>query len=288
MITLDGHVKVMDFGLAKRLAPKQAGGQQVKLTELTREGAALGTLSYMSPEQLIGEEVDTRSDIFSFGIILYEMLTGVYPFQSARTAETAGAILKDDPPPLARFRPEVSDVLQHVVGKMLAKTRERRYQLIHEVRTDLQQVVDEAGKPTRRAVSQWTVVPAGGSWRRRTWWAAASMMAIIVTVVLWTQWRRPPESGPVIRTVLRLPPSDQLLVRNEAPMVISPDGSRLVYVASRGGRSRLYLRPMDELESTPIPGTLSAAHPFFSADGHWMGFFAEGKLKRIAISGAWR
>ena len=137
MLTADEHVKVMDFGLAKCLEPGQTGSEQVTLTRLTKEGALLGTVSYMSPEQLAGQDVDTRSDIFSFGAILYEMLAGVHPFQKAELMETASAILRDEAPLLSRYQDQIPEVLQHTVRKMLAKKPSKRYQSVHEIRTNL-------------------------------------------------------------------------------------------------------------------------------------------------------
>jgi serine/threonine-protein kinase len=137
MLTPGGHAKVMDFGLAKQLA--QGGVQSEDETEsrLTQQGYTAGTLSYMSPEQLCGREVDLRSDIFSFGVVLYEMVTGVHPFRRQSPMETASAIQKDVPLPLSRYTEDAPDLLQHIVRKMLAQDLDQRYQLMHEVRTDL-------------------------------------------------------------------------------------------------------------------------------------------------------
>jgi TolB-like protein/predicted Ser/Thr protein kinase len=139
MLTASGHVKVMDFGLAKR-----AGKQDEDITAaLTMEGSTLGTLTFMSPEQVRGEAVDTRSDIFSFGVVLYEMLTGVHPFRTGTQAETVNAILNEHPSPLSRYTEDTSDILQHTVEKMLAKDPDERYQLIREVRTNLKKLTEK-------------------------------------------------------------------------------------------------------------------------------------------------
>ncbi len=137
MLAVAGHVKVMDFGLAKRL-PASEDEEQEQTTDLTEKGSALGTVPYMSPEQIRGQAVDTRSDIFSFGVMLYEMLTGVNPFRKSTTMDTAQAIISETAPPLARYTHDIPELLQHVVRKMLNKEADRRYQLIHEVRTDLE------------------------------------------------------------------------------------------------------------------------------------------------------
>ena len=135
MITTGGYPKVMDFGVAKRLTPSEEDSQgRLKLTET---GVRLGTLPYMSPEQTRGERVDTRSDIFSFGVVLYEMLTGVQPFQKDSAVETSNAILKETPAPVTNYLDGTPIVLPLTVRKMLAKDPDRRFQLIHDVRTDL-------------------------------------------------------------------------------------------------------------------------------------------------------
>ncbi len=143
MVTPQGHVKVMDFGLAKRLVPAEGVGSQAEtLTgSLTKTDTTMGTLAYMSPEQLRGEEVDTRSDVFSFGVVLYEMMAGVHPFLKPQRMETASAILRDEPSPLGHYVPDLPEVLEHTVKKMLAKHHQHRYESAREVRVDLEQPV---------------------------------------------------------------------------------------------------------------------------------------------------
>jgi TolB-like protein len=137
MLTPGGHAKVMDFGLAKQMAPDDVQSEDETQSKLTRQGLTAGTLTYMSPEQLCGREVDLRSDIFSFGIVLYEMVTGVHPFRKGSPMETASAIQNDVPAPLSRYTEEAPELLQHIVRKMLAQDLDQRYQLMHEVKTDL-------------------------------------------------------------------------------------------------------------------------------------------------------
>jgi eukaryotic-like serine/threonine-protein kinase len=153
MLTQAGHAKVMDFGLAKQLI--SAGGidsQEKTSTALTRSGMTLGTLAYMSPEQLRGGAVDARSEIFSFGIVLFEMLAGIHPFKQDSGMDTAGAILKDAPQPLGELRPDIPVLLQHIVRKMLAKDPEDRYPSIHDVRTDLKELFEESNSPAKSKV----------------------------------------------------------------------------------------------------------------------------------------
>jgi len=150
MLTQTGHAKVMDFGLAKQLIPP--GGidsQDESVSALTRSGMTLGTLAYMSPEQLRGETADARSDLFSFGVVLYEMLAGVHPFKKPTGMDTAVAILKDTPQPLGELRPDIPVLLQHIVKKMLAKDPNDRYMSIHEVQTDLRELMEESNRPAQ-------------------------------------------------------------------------------------------------------------------------------------------
>ena len=166
MITKAGHAKVMDFGLAKQLIPP--GGienQEETVTALTRSGMTLGTLAYMSPEQLRGEAVDARSDIFSFGVVLYEMLAGIHPFKKKTGMDTASAILNAAPQPLGEFRPDVPVLLQYTVKKMLAKDPHDRYASIHDVRIDLEGLQEGSDQPPlekhiRLKPSFWAAVAA--------------------------------------------------------------------------------------------------------------------------------
>ena len=142
MLTTEGHPKILDFGLAKRLAPVEGvESEDQTITNLTQQGSTVGTLAYMSPEQVRGQPADARFDIFSFGIVLYQMLAGVHPFQRPHAMETASAILRDEPAPLARHVKGATELLEHVVGKALAKDPEERYQSAGELKTDLRHLI---------------------------------------------------------------------------------------------------------------------------------------------------
>ena len=282
MLTPEGHVKVMDFGLAKRMIPAEGVGSHDETfsSSLTNTGATLGTLPYMSPEQLRGREVDPRSDIFSFGVVLYEILTGVHPFQKDSPVETANAVLNEVPAPVTKFLDAAPGLLQHTVRKMLAKKPDRRYQSVHEVVTDLAELASgsedsfETAPDVERSVSQ--ILP----------WGIAGLSIVALLLALLWQWQAtdPVEPTPT-RFRLGLSP-DQSLHTNPAPaMAISPDGKRLAYAVTESQGINLYVRALDELEGRLLAGTEGAHSPFFSPDGQWVGFGANRKLKKVAFSG---
>lgn len=187
MLTPQGHAKVMDFGLAKQLVSAgEVGSQEHTLSaDLTKTGITLGTLAYMSPEQLRGEEVDTRSDVFSFGVVFYEMITGLHPFLKPRQMETASAILTDEPSPLSKYARDFPEGLQHTVEKMLAKQADERYESAREVRVDLEQLVGGAV----------SFIPVGRRLTRRGWLALTGLAVVATLATLagldvggWRDW----------------------------------------------------------------------------------------------------
>lgn len=280
LMTEDGHVKVTDFGLARQIARGTEQSSGISST-FTQEGALSGTLVYMSPEQLRGEVLDPRSDIFSFGVMLCEMLTGVHPFMKPSVIETANAILNGDPPSIARFIPEASPLVEHTIRKMLAKDPELRYQSVHEVRTDL---------------AEWEAAPAAHvdaetppkNWRRMLAWSAAccALTGVLAGVAAWhLKPAAPGNPVPVTRLAMALPQGEALAQGVLPDVAFSPDGAYLAYAAVRGGKTQIYLRTMDQVQGTPIPGTEEGSGPFFSPDGKWLGFFGEGRLKKVSLGG---
>ncbi len=184
MLTVGGHIKVLDFGLAKRLAtPGAADSQFETASRLTGQGVTLGTLAYISPEQLRGHPADARSDVFSFGILIYEMLCGEHPFSKSTTMETAAAILNLPVPPMTLYRQDVPEILEHIVSKMLAKEPEERYQHVHEVRTDLERV-DARPRPIEEH-SPALRLPALGKKQRRIGLAAFAVAALVAALAFW-------------------------------------------------------------------------------------------------------
>jgi serine/threonine-protein kinase len=293
ILTPEGHVKVMDFGLAKRILSQGATEQEVT-AGLTREGSTLGTLSYMSPEQIRGEDLDARSDIFSFGVILYETLTGEHPFRRKQPMETAAAIMNEPVPPLGRFLGEVPNRLEWVISKLLSKESGRRYQLIHEVKTDLEDLKKELKTGSTHGattVSQIDDRPTAHDRRQLLPWVAATcVLAVLLALSVWRPWGSSTmqEPNPLRRLDVRLSPGVSLSISSTGPATaLSPDESTIAFIGrpDEGGESRIYLRPLDQLEAEALPGTEAAYNPTFSPDGEWIAFRAKERLQKISVKG---
>ena len=267
MITRDG-VKVLDFGLAKT-APRIALDGATLTAPLTVEGIVLGTPQYMSPEQIEGGDADARTDIFAFGCVLYEMATGKRAFNGKTIASVTGAILSSDPPTLPGLPPG----LERPVRRCLAKDPEDRYQSMRDLVLDLHTVPQEP-----RAKQSGT---------RRWWWAACT--ALVAAIAAFAGWlARPAEERPRHHLSITPPPDHyfQTLIGEEGGTAISPDGSTLAFIAlGKTGLQQLWVRRMDAGQARPMLGTERSRHPFWSPDSRTLGFFADGKLKKIDVSG---
>ena len=276
MITRDG-VKVLDFGLAKtapKAAPPKAAPDDATLTKaLTGEGIVLGTPHYMPPEQIEGGDVDARTDIFAFGCVLYEMVTGKRAFEGKTKASVIGAILSSDPPILSGVPP----ALEILVRRCLAKDPEDRYQSMRDLVLDLHTVTREP-RATQAVVSTRP--------RRWLWAALAALAATLAALAGWLA--KPSEELRRVRLSINPPPGHhfQSLIGEEGGSAISPDGSTLAFIAiGKTGVQLLWARRMDDGQERPLPGTERARHPFWSPDSLFLGFFADGKLKKIDVNG---
>jgi serine/threonine protein kinase len=282
-VTPDGKVKVLDFGLAKAFAGDQAEvnlSHSPTLSDMaTQQGLILGTAAYMSPEQARGKPVDKRTDIWAFGCVLYEMLTGKAAFQGEDVTEILAAVVKSgvnlDLLP-ANIHPRVREV----ITRCLQKDQRRRYSGISDVQYEIEQVLTDSSGILVPPIS----VPMESRSTTKTLlpWAIAFLGIIVAGVVVWNI--RAPEPHRVIRFDYELTEDQQFVNLWNPLLAVSPDGNQLVYSTSEG----LYLRSMDRLDGKLISGSNeNPLQPFFSPDGQWVGYYAPGeqKLKKIAASG---
>jgi eukaryotic-like serine/threonine-protein kinase len=285
-ITNDGRVKILDFGLAKLT---QLEGIQSQTDVPTRRvdtdpGVVMGTVGYMSPEQLKGRLVDQRSDIFSFGAILYEMLSGRRAFHGGSAAETMSAILKEDPPELSDTNRNVSPALERLVNHCLEKNPEARFHSARDVAFALEAVSGSA-VATETTTAQ-SFVPRG--FRVRQWlpWALAAIGLLMAAITFaWAYFRRErADARPieVMRFTIPIPEKAQTF---GAP-TISPDGRYVVFrVNTDDGKELLWMHALGSFEGRPLVGTDGGFQPFWSPDSRAVAFFAKGKLKWIDVSG---
>jgi hypothetical protein len=285
MLTEAG-AKLMDFGLAKPAAPAvaAAGTGAVTVSKLlTEEGSIVGTLQYMAPEQLEGKEADARSDIFSFGAVLYEMATGRRAFEGKAGVSVVAAILEKEPEPISAIKPMMPLALERAVRKCLAKDPDTRWQCAADLRDELKWISEagsQAGVPAP--------VTARRKIRERVWWPVAALLLVLLAVLGIATWRLATRTELSFRASILPPDNASFYFQGEygGPPVISPDGRRLAFVA-RGmdGKNALYVRPLDALTSQRLEGTEGASFPFWSWDSRFLGYFAAGRLKKIDASG---
>ena len=289
MLTKTGS-KLLDFGLAKYSPVAEAAAHTIPATAtspLTGKGTILGTLLYMSPEQLEGRELDARSDIFSFGAMLYEMLTGVRPFGGQSQASVIAAILDREPESLAALAPTTPPTLDRVVRKCLAKDPDRRWQSAGDLCDELSWIAQESG-------ARPAVVPARGPSPARSWIApvVGILLALTaLTVAGVSAWRRLQSPPPVVGRYLTIVPGVAQLTRGG--IAVSPDGKYLAYlgtvseaaVTGPAAPRRIYLQRSDAESATAIAGTEGASSPFFSPDGLWIGYFIETGLMKVSVLG---
>jgi Tol biopolymer transport system component len=275
----DGVVKILDFGLAKLtlpIDPRQAAGSH------TVTGVIVGTAAYMAPEQVRGETVDARADLFALGTTLHEMLRGERPFSGASIVETMHAILTTEPPNLSSVNRQVPRALATIVARLLKKAPEARFQSAADLVWALEQV---AQAPTDIDAHP-AIVGESAIVKRPRWlpWALLSAAAVVFLAGAWS-WRggagREPDAMPLIQAVWTLPPGTSL---DSAP-VVSPDGQHVAFVGADASGSRLFVRNRAASHAVVIPGTEGAKHPFWSPDSRSLAFFARGQLMRVLLAG---
>ena len=286
-VTPDGKVKILDFGLAKAFEEEVSEAdmsQSPTLTEeMTRAGVILGTAAYMSPEQAKGKPVDKRADIFAFGCLLYELLTGKRAFEGETVTETIAAVLKSEPnwdalPGAAPWR------IQELLRRCLTKDVHDRLDGIGNVRTEIKLALEE---PTIVSPTGLSRATQRMRWRGAMTVSLAVLAAAAVGVAVWSLMRSSlTPLRPLTEFVIAPPPTAPLDNGSRNELSISSDGRRIVYLVQSGSTPELYVRAMDDPVSRPIPGTeFAAGNAFFSPNGESVAFFAGGNLKRVSLTG---
>ena len=297
MLTKSG-AKLMDFGLAKpapgmvsaaSASPFTPSTPTVNLaalsadaSNLTQKGTVVGTFQYMAPEVLQGAEADARSDIFSFGCMLYEMVTGRRAFEGKSQLSVLGAILDHEPESVSAVRPSSPPRLDETVRRCLAKNPELRYGCMHDVRIQLLALA-EAGPQGEGATAA-----TKAAFASKTPWFIAAVAALLAIAVGAAYLFREPKPQPLVRSSILPPPGTSFvtMLPSAGPPALSPDGTRLAFTARNAqGKVLLYVRPLASSTAQPLNGTDDAMYPFWSYDGRDLGFFADGKMKRIHADG---
>jgi Tol biopolymer transport system component len=282
-VTPEGKVKVLDFGLAKAFEGDAASEDMSNSPTLSRaatmQGVILGTAAYMSPEQARGRAVDKRTDIWAFGCVLYELLSGKQAFDGEDITEILAAVVKTEPD-WQVLPPTTPGPIRILLKRCLQKDKTLRLQAAGDARIEIQEALTAPASVATVSVAANRLA----GWRLAVFIALSALVA--ATVAGFAVWNlRPAPQLPVTRTVINLPPGDQLAALDFPAIAISPDGARIAYVAFHSGTRQIYLRALDSLEAKPLAGTEGANTPFFSPDGQWLGFFASGKLKKILVNG---
>ncbi len=278
MVSKDGFVKIVDFGLAKS-TPVELRSVEPTSSVATEPGRLVGTVAYMAPEQARGQVLDFRSDQFSLGVVLYEMATGVRAFQRGSLVDTISAILNHEPPSLAKVRPDLPAPLRWVVERCLAKDPDDRFgctQDLAGVLSGIRDLIDVAPSEPKRPPASWA------------WLAGVAGVALLAALVSRSYPWQAAAPAPTVRFDVYAPAQAAFNFDSSAPAppAISPDGRTLVFgVRDAGGKSLLWVRPLDGFEAHPLPGTDGATYPFWSPDSRLIAFFAEGKLKKVAAVG---
>ena len=285
-VTNDGRIKILDFGLAKLTQTEAATAELSRLETGAPRSAAgmiLGTVGYMSPEQVRGKPSDARSDIFAFGAVLYEMISGKRAFHGETAADTLSAILGKEPPELSDTAPNFSPAMTRIVEHCMEKNPAQRFQSMHDVAFYLETL---SGVSTT-GITAPAVAPARSSVKALLPWTVAMLMAIIAAVAWFSVGRSgtAPSEKEVMRFVVPLEARQRSLINAYGFLAISPDGRSIVYTGVEDQVIRLYLRNMDTFESRPISGTEGGRAPFFSPDGKWLGFLTAHHLKKVQLSG---
>ncbi|MGH9523465.1 MAG: protein kinase domain-containing protein [Terriglobales bacterium] len=300
MLTKSG-AKLLDFGLAKPVAAGVASGAgsaasvsvfAAAMTQtspaastappLSTAGALIGTVQYMSPEQIQGVEADARSDIFAFGVMLFEMTTGKRAFEGKTQASIVGQILAVDPPAVSTVRPDSPPGLDRVICICLEKDPDERLQTAHDLKLELQRIAEVPADSPHAAAA----APSRMRWLP---WIAVGVLAIAAIALGFAYFAVPRAPQTSVHSYV-LPPDKSefnFLANWSGPVVVSPDGRRVAFIAKKPGGSEdvLWIQPLNSPTAQPMAGTEGAGYPFWSYDSRFVGFFAKGKLEKIDANG---
>jgi Tol biopolymer transport system component len=274
MLTATG-AKLLDFGLAKpAVAPASVATLTAAATPMTQEGTIVGTFQYMSPEQVEGKELDGRSDIFSFGAVLYEMLTGQQAFPGKSQLSVASAILEKEPAPITSTKPLTPPAVDHVIKRCLAKHPDERWQSASDLARELKWIA-ESGSQSGPAVRAGA---AGKIQRALPWLVSFVLLFALIVAAIWWRNSKPPEQTMYFPAPMSFPVRD---------MAIAPNGHTVAVVAylESARKNALWTYELGSPEAKTLAGTEGASYPFWSADGRSLAFFADGKLKKLELSG---
>jgi serine/threonine protein kinase len=286
-----GGAKLMDFGLAKPagLGPvvtassseAMTATMQSPATPISTVGMVVGTIQYMSPEQIEGKEADARSDVFALGAVLYEMAAGRRAFEGKTQLSVISAILHQDPRPISTAQPAASSSLDFVIRTCLAKDPDERYQTAHDVKLQLNWLLQLGGESSPPSPT-----PLRSPWQMGAFIGLAAAFVIVLALLLFkTTSNQPASPLRPTRFSIALPPGQDLAVDTTQAVVLSPDGAHLAYVAAENGVPHLYIRRLDNFGFVQIPDSEGANFPFFSPNGDWIAFFSQGKLKKAPSDG---
>jgi serine/threonine protein kinase len=291
MVSHDGFAKILDFGLAKLIDIADARAALETMTaDGTRAGTVMGTVGYMSPEQASGGSTDSRSDQFSFGLVLYEMLTGQRAFNRPTAVETLSAIIREDPTPVGQLNPSVPAPVRWIVDRCLAKTPADRYGSTRDLARDLASARDHLSELTSSGATARAAVAPPARFRKRelvAWLFVAALGASSIALLFRPTADTAADRDRTVRFTLA-PPKDVNFISSigSSPFAVSPDGRHLAFVGISPGKGRsLWLQSFDSVVGRPLAGTEGALAPFWSPDGRDVGFFAHNQLKRVSISG---
>ncbi len=263
-------VKILDFGIAKIEHAKSAAPGETETTPLTSEGTVLGTLQYMSPEQIEGEEADARSDIFAFGLVLYELITGKRAFEGKTKTSLVASILKDQPRPLSEQQPLSPPALERVLATCLEKDPDKRWQTARDVKHALELISTVTPAPLAPA-------PVNRQW---LWPAITAVLVVALGVTAWMLWPKPAPPARAARFQVKLPDN----VTFDEYVSVSLDGHKMVFNAT-GEQSGFWIHDLDTLEWRRLSGTENGRAPFWSPDSRFLGFAVETQLKKIEVAG---